>query len=115
MSNYKQSSKSISLKSKSFSDVKLSFFDDDDIESDLFEKNYKLWIKPQKVHLSNFKPQNILCEGFMAKKGKKIKRKKICFYFLTPEFLAFQEVIILVLILIILEQRRIYTEKINPT
>lgn len=73
-------------------ELKESFFDDDDIDADPFDSRRKLWIKPQKSHLNSLKPQNILFEGWMAKKGKKTKLKKLRYYILTRDFLAYKEV-----------------------
>ncbi len=79
--------------SKTFTDPKDSFFDDDEIDLDPFDNLRKLWIKPQKNHLQCVKTPNILCEGLMAKKGKKMKLKKLRYYILTADFLAYKEVV----------------------
>ena len=79
-------------KTKTFSDLKESLFDDDDIDFDPYDNKRKLWIKPQKSHTNSLKTSKILFEGFMAKKGKKTKLKKVRYYILTSEFLAYKEV-----------------------
>ena len=69
-----------------------SFFDDDDMELDPFDNRRKLWIKPQKSHLSYLKTAEVLYEGSMSKNGKKTGIKKIRYYILTPEMLVYKEV-----------------------
>ena len=79
-------------KARTLIELKESFFDDDDIDADPYDRRRKLWIRPQKSHLNSLKPENILFEGLMAKKGKKTKLKKIRYYILTRDFLAYKEV-----------------------
>lgn len=79
-------------KARTLIELKESFFDDDDLETDSLDIRRKLWIKPQKSHLNSLKAGNILFEGYLAKKGKATKLKKIRYYILTSEFLAYKEV-----------------------
>lgn len=79
-------------KARTLIELKESFFNDDDIDADPYDSRRKLWIRPQKSHLNSLKPENILFEGLMAKKGKKTKLKKIRYYILTRDFLAYKEV-----------------------
>ena len=51
----------------------------------------KLWISPKQTHLVNLE-ENILAEGIMWKKGRKLNRWIMRYYILTPDFLAYKEV-----------------------
>lgn len=89
-----------SFRPQTIIECKDSFFDDDDNDLDPFDNRRKLWIKPQKTHLNSIKPNTILYEGYMAKKGKKIKLKKMRYYILTSELLAYKVSLIVIIYLV---------------